>query len=82
MAGGETKTCPKCGEPWTPWAGTALESHAKCHFAPEVQDEIMREWQNPATTLRSLAEKYGVTWSVIRASIHVAMVRAGRPGLR
>lgn len=78
----KSRTCPKCGEPWTPWAGSVLTTHAKCHFEPEVQDAIMREWQKPQTTLDSLAEKYGASKSVIRASVHAALVRAGRPGLR
>lgn len=74
--------CPKCGEPWVPWDRSDLKTHAKCHFEPAVQNKIMREWERPGTTIKMLAVKYGVSTGVIRASVHAAMRRLGKQGLR
>jgi hypothetical protein len=74
-----TKICPTCLEPWVRWAGSKLQGHARCHFTPAQQDELLRRFDaDPKLTIAKLARELDVSTGVVRASLHEAAKRQGR----
>jgi hypothetical protein len=70
-----------CGKPWRPFAGTKLIGHALCAASPERQDEILSELlASPKTTLREVADRHGVSTSVLRAWVRAALERRSKAG--
>lgn len=74
------KMCPVCKRPWRPWSGTKLQSHAKCAFPPEMQDEILGLYEAFACvglTMQRIADDLEVSISVVRANLEAARKRRG-----
>lgn len=72
------RVCPVCKRSWRPWAGTKLQSHAKCAFSPELQDEILGLYEAfscVGLTMQRMADDLEVSISVVRANLKAARER-------
>lgn len=69
-------TCPVCGRPWRPWAGSLLPCHGKCLLTERAQDDLLDYAVDESTEpLARIAERLGLTLAVVRSSIIAAKRR-------
>lgn len=72
------RVCPVCKRSWRPWAGTKLQSHAKCAMAPELQEDLLGLLDAfPRLTIPRLAMDMNVSVAVLRANLEAARKRRG-----
>jgi hypothetical protein len=66
-----SRPCPVCGMRWVPWAGSRLPCHGRCLLSSEARAELVRIFRtDPTRGLAAVAESFGVTPSVLRATLH------------
>jgi hypothetical protein len=59
--------CRYCGQRWMYWRGSALDGHAACLVSDEMKRRVAEVMQSPFVTGRRLAERLGVSESVVRS---------------
>jgi hypothetical protein len=73
---GELRPCARCGQPWRPWCGTKLMTHARCHFSAAEGDAIYERFAaDPRLTQDKLAAELGIDKNVLRATLAAARTR-------
>lgn len=63
--------CPVCGKAWSPWVGSLLPCHGRCLLTEELQEALLDE----DATLKTQADRRGVTYSVVMSAMRAARRR-------
>lgn len=70
-----TSTCPACGDPWVPWEGSKLATHARCHFTPAARADILAVRERfPHVAQKRMAADLGVSVATLRATLEQATI--------